>query len=135
MFTLDTPDIDKAGGKTYDQVLDQKLEEITIEQGAKAAIEYLKIQNKGRLLSGLTTKINNINTLGRIYHVYDEFLNANDLKYEIESFKVNPAILDWYENHRFSKTLILVGPAGFGKTQLILTLLVKKYGLKGFNPY
>ena len=48
--------------------------------------------------------------------------------YDVESFEVPPKVEEWLENGKEKKTLVLTGPTGTGKTEMMKSLLAKKYG-------
>lgn len=99
-----------------------KLEEILLTKGLDAAMKYFKEQKPTQYVSRYNSVRSNLKSI---------LLNNKkdiELKYPAKDYDYPQEIVDWYENEKDSKTLLVTGPSGVGKTEGMISLL------KELNP-
>lgn len=101
----------------------QHLLEYAEQHGIKKALNYFVETRPHEVLTKFKTLQSNLRNYfsfkSNLLYVTPEFLTT-DFNYPQE-------ILDWFEYEKFTKTLVLIGPSGFGKTEAMITLLQDFY--------
>lgn len=97
----------------------EKLVELVRQRGLKEALEELTRVNDAKLITKEFKSIVSNLTL------YDEFIHPKYEKpvYDLETFMYPKGVLEWLQKESASKTLVLTGPSGVGKTEGLLALL------------